>query len=58
MMYEPRGVARIEQGGSKNDFFSDLEICMSQSDMLRMAIEAMRFARGFGCLPPQEFFSK
>ena len=32
-------------GGGARIFFPDLEICMSRSDMLRMA-KAMRFARG------------
>ena len=34
----PRGVPRIWQGGGgQKSFFSDLEFCMSRSDMLRMA---------------------
>ena len=32
-----RGVPRIWQGGGQEFFFSDLENCMSRSDMLRMA---------------------
>ena len=39
-----QGCSQDLRGGG-NNFFSDLEICTSQSDMLRMA--AMRFARGY-----------
>ena len=55
--YLIRGVARIWEGGQ--DFFSDLEICMSRSDTSRHAAhgEAMRFARGVrGHAPPRNLF--
>ena len=37
-------------GGAKNVFFSDLDICMSRSDMLRMA------KGGSGACSPENFF--
>ena len=48
-----RGVARIWEGA--NIFFSDLEICTSQSDLLRMA-KPSALLGGFGGMPPQIFF--
>ena len=43
------------RGGPIN-FFPDLEICMSQSDMLRMA-KPCALLEGFGaCPPPRNFF--
>ena len=46
-----RGVPRIWEGGGQEIFFSDLGICMSRSDMLRIA-------RGFGGMLPRENFLK
>ena len=42
------------RGGAKN-FFSDLEIRMSRSDMLRMA-KPCALLGGFGGMPPRYFF--
>ena len=43
-------------GGGARTFFSDLEICMSRSDMLRMA-KACTLVWGSGtCLPQENFF--
>ena len=47
------GVARIWEGA--NTFFSDLEICTSQRDLLRMA-KPCALRGGFGGMPPQNFF--
>ena len=48
-MYVQQGRSQDLGGGGKN-FFSDLEICMSQS-------EAMRIARGVRVhAPPRKFF--
>ena len=49
----PPGFGR---GGAKN-FFSDLGICMSRSDMLRMA-KPCALLGGFGGMPSREFFFK
>ena len=58
LMPIPRGVPRIWQGGgAKNFFFPDLEICMSRSDMLRMA-KPCALLGGFGGMPPRENFLK
>ena len=47
-----RGVPRIwEGGGGQEIFFSDLEICISRSDMLRMA-KPCALLGGFGGMPP------
>ena len=43
-------------GGAKN-FFSDLGICMSRSDMPRMAKQCALLG-GFGGMLPREFFLK
>ena len=51
-----RGVPRIWQGGGQ-EFFSDLKICMSQSDMLRMA-KPCALLGGFGGMSPRENFFK
>ena len=50
-----RGVPRIWQGGGKNFFCSDLEISMSQGDMLRMA-KPCALIGGFGGMPPEKIF--
>ena len=42
-------------GWAKNFFVSDLEICMSRSDMLRMA-KPCALLGGFGGMPPREIF--
>ena len=42
-------------GGGARIFFSDLEICMSQSDMLRMA-KPCALLGWFGGMPPEKFF--
>ena len=42
-----RGVPRIWQGGGPRIFFSDFEICMSRSDMLRMT-KPCALLGGFG----------
>ena len=52
-----RGVPRIWQGGGQEFFFPDLEICMSRSDMLRMA-KPCALLEGFGGMPPRENFLK
>ena len=52
-----RGVPRIWQGGAKKFIFSDLEICMLQSDMLRMA-KPCALLGGFGGMVPRENFLK
>ena len=44
-------------GGAKNFFFSDLGICMSRSDMVRMA-KPCAFLGGFGGMLPREKFLK
>ena len=44
-------------GGGPRFFFSYLEICMSRSDMLRMA-KPCALLEGFGGMPPREFFLK
>ena len=43
------------RGGGQEFFFPDLEICMSRSDMLRMA-KPCALLGGFGGMPPREFF--
>ena len=53
----PRGVPRIWEGGGQEFFFSDLGICMSQSDMLRMA-KPCTLLGGFGGMLPREIFLK
>ena len=40
-------------GGGQEFFFSDLEICMLRSDMLRMA-KPCALLGGFGGMPPPE----
>ena len=52
-----RGVPRIWQGGGQEFFFSDLEICMSRSDMLRMA-KPCALLGGFGGMPTRGIFLK
>ena len=42
-------------GGGKKFFFSDLGICMSLRDMLRMA-KPCALLGGFGGMPPENFF--
>ena len=44
-------------GGGQEFFFSDLGICMSRSDMLRMA-KPCALLGGFGGMPPREIFLK
>ena len=44
-------------GGGPRIFFPDLEICMSQSDMLRMA-KPFALLGGFGGMHPRENFFK
>ena len=48
-----RGVPRIWEGGGQEFFFSDLGICMSRSDMLRMA-KPCALLGGFGGMLPRE----
>ena len=56
--YMGRGVPRIWQGGGGQEFFfSDLGICMSRSDMLRMA-KPCALLGGFGGMLPRENFLK
>ena len=57
VLYIFRGVPRIWQGGGPRIFFPDLEICMSRSDMLRMA-KPCALLGGFGGMPPREMFLK
>ena len=45
------------RGGANNFFFLDLEICMSRSDMLRMA-KPCAMLGGFGGMLPRENFLK
>ena len=52
-----RGVPRIWEGGGQKFFFSDLGICMSRSDMLRMA-KPCALLGGFGGMLPRENFLK
>ena len=52
-----RGVPRIWEGGGQEIFFSDLGICMSRSDMLRMA-KPCALLGGFGGMLPREIFLK
>ena len=47
----------LEGGGAKKFFFSDLGICMSRSDMLRMA-KPCALLGGFGGMLPRENFLK
>ena len=42
-------------GGGQEFFFPDLEICMSQSNMLRMA-KPCALLGGFGGMPPEKIF--
>ena len=44
-------------GGGQEFFFSDLGICMSRSNMLRMA-KPCALLGGFGGMPPRENFLK
>ena len=52
-----RGVPRIWEGGGQEIFFSNLGICMSRSDMLRMA-KPCALLGGFGGMLPRENFLK
>ena len=52
-----RGVPRIWEGGGQDFFFSDLGICKSRSDMLRMA-SPYALLGGFGGMLPRENFLK
>ena len=52
-----RGVPRIWEGGGPRIFFSDSGICMSRSDMLRMAKPCVLLG-GFGGMLPRENFLK
>ena len=45
------------RGGGQEFFFSDLGICMSLCDMLRMA-KPCALLGGFGGMPPREIFLK
>ena len=57
-MYIGQGRPQDLAGGeAKNFFFSDLEICMSRSDMLRMA-KPCALLGGSGGMPPRENFFK
>ena len=51
------GVPRIWEGGWQEFFFSDLGICMSRSDMLRMA-KPCALLGGFGGMLLREIFLK
>ena len=44
------------RGGGQEFFFSDLGICMSRSDMLRMAKPCALLGGFGGMLPPRKFF--
>ena len=55
--YLSRGVPMIWEGGGQEYFFPDLEICMSRSDMLRMA-RPCALLGGFGGMLPRENFFK
>ena len=52
-----RGVPGIWEGCGPRIFFSDLEICMLRSDMLRMA-KPCALLRGFEGMLPREIFLK
>ena len=45
-------------GGGKNFFLSDLGICMSRSDMLRMAKPCALLGEFGGMPPPRKYFLK
>ena len=47
----------FDRGGGQEIFFSDMEICMSRSDMLRMA-KPCALLGGFGGIDPREKFLK
>ena len=55
--YYYRGVPRIWEGGGQEFIFSDLGICMSRSDMLRMA-KPCALLGGFGGMLSRENFLK
>ena len=57
LLWGIRGVPRIWEGGGQEFFFSDLGICMSRSDMLRMA-KPCALLGGFGGMLPRENFLK
>ena len=57
VVYQGRPQDLAGGGGKKFFFFSDLEICMSRSDMLRMA-KPCALLGGFGGMPPRENFLK
>ena len=44
------------RGEGQEIFFSDLGICMSQSDMLRMAKPYALLGGSSGACPPEKFF--
>ena len=52
-----RGFPSIWEGGGPRFFFSDLGICTSRSDMLRMAKSCVLLG-GFGGMLPRENFLK
>ena len=49
-----RGVARIWQRGAKNFFFTFGNLLVANRHAAHG--EAIRFARGFGGMPPENFF--
>ena len=55
--YEQQGRPQDLGGGGPRNFFSDLGICMSRSDTLRMA-KPCALLGGFGGMPPRENFLK
>ena len=56
MLHATSGVPRIWQGGGQEFFFSDFEICMPRSDMLRMAKPCALLGVVRGHAPPRKFF--
>ena len=52
-----RGVPRIWEGGPRIFFFSDLGICMSRSDMMRMAKPCALLGGFGGICSPEKIFS-
>ena len=53
----PQGRPRDLGGGGARIFFSDWELCMSRSDMLRMA-KPCALLGGSGACSPEKFFLK
>ena len=57
MLLSNQGRPQDLAGGGPRIYFSDLKICMSRSDKLRMTKPCV-FLGGFGGMPPRENFLK